>query len=181
MTSNHFISFQLVKFLINFKKSCSRKLKLIFSASCFTNKTIFPVIEYSLKCIRHNSRIRLLSLFLLTMFLKPFCTAKPIRKSFSFIKNAVKYFDRTTWPRAKISLNSRVFLIIKWFGRDNLDTFYSSLTVNLFLPFARLLFKTKRPLLLLILARNPCLFTLFLLLGWNVLFIVVSPFLIAVN
>jgi hypothetical protein len=37
-------------------------------------------------------------------------------------------------------------------------------------PFARRLFKTKRPFLLAILARKPCVFARRRLLGWNVLF-----------
>lgn len=48
---------------------------------------------------------------------------------------------------------------------------YSSETVNLALPFARRAANTRRPLAVCILERNPCLFFLFLLDGWNVLFI----------
>lgn len=48
---------------------------------------------------------------------------------------------------------------------------YSSDTVNLALPFARRAANTLRPLAVAILERNPCLFFLFLLDGWNVLFI----------
>ena len=49
---------------------------------------------------------------------------------------------------------------------------YSSDTVNLARPFARRAAKTRRPFLVAILSRKPCLFFLFLLEGWNVLFIV---------
>ena len=49
--------------------------------------------------------------------------------------------------------------------------FYSSLTVNFFLPFALLLARTFLPSLVFILSLKPCLFFLFLLLGWYVLFI----------
>ena len=44
-------------------------------------------------------------------------------------------------------------------------------TVNFFLPFIRLRFKTFRPLLVLILSRNPCVLLRLRLLGWYVLFI----------
>jgi hypothetical protein len=43
-------------------------------------------------------------------------------------------------------------------------------TDNLFLPLARLLAKTLRPLAEAILSLKPCLFLLFLFDGWNVLF-----------
>jgi len=48
---------------------------------------------------------------------------------------------------------------------------YSSDTDNLALPFARRDANTLRPLAVAILERKPCLFFLFLLEGWNVLFI----------
>ena len=44
-------------------------------------------------------------------------------------------------------------------------------TVNFFLPFIRLRFKTFRPLLVLILSKNPCVLLRLRLLGWYVLFI----------
>jgi hypothetical protein len=49
-------------------------------------------------------------------------------------------------------------------------------TVNLFLPFARRDANTLRPLALSILLLKPCLFTLFLFEGWNVLFIAAISF-----
>jgi hypothetical protein len=49
---------------------------------------------------------------------------------------------------------------------------YSSETVNLARPFARRAANTRRPFFVAILSRKPCLFFLFLLEGWNVLFIV---------
>ena len=49
---------------------------------------------------------------------------------------------------------------------------YSSDTVNLARPLARRAAKTRRPFFVAILSRKPCLFFLFLLEGWNVLFIV---------
>lgn len=48
---------------------------------------------------------------------------------------------------------------------------YSSETVNLARPLARRAANTLRPLAVAILERKPCLFFLFLLDGWNVLFI----------
>ena len=48
---------------------------------------------------------------------------------------------------------------------------YSSETVSLALPLARRAANTRRPLGVAILERNPCLFFLFRLDGWNVLFI----------
>lgn len=51
---------------------------------------------------------------------------------------------------------------------------YSSETVNLALPLARREANTLRPLAVAILERKPCLFFLFLLEGWNVLFIFLS-------
>ena len=51
---------------------------------------------------------------------------------------------------------------------------YSSDTVNFALPFARRAANTRRPFAVAILARNPCLFFLFRLEGWNVLFIFLS-------
>ena len=49
---------------------------------------------------------------------------------------------------------------------------YSSETVSFARPFARRAANTRRPFLVAILSRKPCLFFLFLLEGWNVLFIV---------
>ena len=57
------------------------------------------------------------------------------------------------------------------FGNTQVRYFYAD---SIFLPLARLRANTFLPALLLILARNPCLFFLFLLLGWNVLFISTS-------
>lgn len=48
--------------------------------------------------------------------------------------------------------------------------FFSSETVNFFLPFALRLANTRLPLADDILSLNPCLFLRFLLEGWNVLF-----------
>jgi hypothetical protein len=49
-------------------------------------------------------------------------------------------------------------------------------TVNLFLPFARLLLRTARPPLVAIRTRNPCVRFIFVLLKFvNVFFIVWSP------
>ena len=53
---------------------------------------------------------------------------------------------------------------------------YSSDTVSFALPFARRAANTRRPLAVAILERNPCLFFLFLLDGWNVLFISLYDF-----
>ena len=47
---------------------------------------------------------------------------------------------------------------------------YSSDTVNFLRPLARRLANTRRPFAVAILSRKPCLFFLFLLEGWNVLF-----------
>jgi hypothetical protein len=47
----------------------------------------------------------------------------------------------------------------------------SSETVSFFLPWARRLASTLRPLAVAILERKPCLLALFLFEGWNVLFI----------
>ena len=55
---------------------------------------------------------------------------------------------------------------------------YSSETVSFFLPFARRAANTRRPFAVAILSRNPCLFFLFLLEGWNVLFIVYTCFML---
>ncbi len=53
---------------------------------------------------------------------------------------------------------------------------YSSETVSFLRPLARRAANTLRPLAVAILSRKPCLFFLFLLEGWNVLFIAVSCF-----
>ena len=55
---------------------------------------------------------------------------------------------------------------------------YSSETVNLARPFARRAANTRRPFFVAILSRKPCLFFLFLLEGWNVLFIVFLYFIL---
>ena len=47
----------------------------------------------------------------------------------------------------------------------------SSETVNFLRPWARREANTRRPFFVAILSRKPCLFTLLLLWGWNVLFI----------
>lgn len=53
---------------------------------------------------------------------------------------------------------------------------YSSETVSFLRPCARRDASTRRPLAVAILSRKPCLFFLFLLEGWNVLFIVIQCF-----
>ena len=57
---------------------------------------------------------------------------------------------------------------------------YSSETVSFFLPLARRAANTLRPLAVAILSRKPCLFFLFLLEGWNVLFIRVYTFIVII-
>lgn len=82
--------------------------------------------------------------------------------------------ENKIWPFLKIRSISFLLLILS--SLMSLTNFYlSSLTVSLFLPFALLLESTLRPFLVLILSLKPCLFFLFLLLGWNVLFIIVFP------
>ncbi len=58
---------------------------------------------------------------------------------------------------------------------------YSSETVSFFLPLARREANTLRPLADAILSRKPCLFFLFLLEGWNVLFISISYFYVIIS
>ena len=58
------------------------------------------------------------------------------------------------------------------FGNYFFFPLYSSETVNFARPFARRAANTRRPFFVAILSRKPCLFFLFLLEGWNVLFIV---------
>ena len=53
---------------------------------------------------------------------------------------------------------------------------YSSDTVSFLRPLARRDANTRRPFFVAILSRKPCLFFLFLLEGWNVLFIVLYNF-----
>ena len=55
---------------------------------------------------------------------------------------------------------------------------YSSETVNFARPLARRAANTRRPFFVAILSRKPCLFFLFLLEGWNVLFIVLLYFIL---
>ncbi len=50
--------------------------------------------------------------------------------------------------------------------------FYSSATVSLALPLALRAANTFLPFFVAMRERNPCLFALFLLEGWNVLFII---------
>lgn len=52
--------------------------------------------------------------------------------------------------------------------------FFSSDTVNLYLPLALLAASTLLPFLVAILDLKPCLLALFLLDGWNVLFIILN-------
>ena len=56
---------------------------------------------------------------------------------------------------------------------------FSEDTVSLCLPFALLALKTLLPLAVAILSLKPCLFFLFLLEGWNVLFMIEYRYLIA--
>ena len=63
-----------------------------------------------------------------------------------------------------------VCLKIRW----NYFPWFSSETVSFLRPFARRDANTRRPFFVAILSRKPCLFTLLLLCGWNVLFIVLS-------
>jgi len=55
---------------------------------------------------------------------------------------------------------------------QNYFSLSSGVTESFFLPFARRAASTLLPLAVDILSLNPCLFTLFLLDGWYVLFIV---------
>lgn len=57
----------------------------------------------------------------------------------------------------------------------------SSDTVNFLRPLARRLANTRRPLAVAILSRKPCLFFLFLLEGWNVLFIAIYLFYVIIH
>lgn len=59
---------------------------------------------------------------------------------------------------------------VKLFNSKNYLFARTELTVNLFLPLALLLANTFLPFLVDILSLKPCLFLLFLLDGWNVLF-----------
>ena len=65
---------------------------------------------------------------------------------------------------------TRLYLLL--FGNYFFFPLYSSETVNFARPFARRAANTRRPFFVAILSRKPCLFFLFLLEGWNVLFIV---------
>ena len=58
---------------------------------------------------------------------------------------------------------------------------YSSETVSFARPFARRAANTRRPFFVAILSRKPCLFFLFLLEGWNVLFIVYILFYVIIQ
>jgi len=67
--------------------------------------------------------------------------------------------------------NSALFLMSEDLSNRkffNAKSNYSSLTESFLRPLALLLASTVRPFLVAILARKPCLFTLFLLLGWKV-------------
>ena len=70
---------------------------------------------------------------------------------------------------------SKSFLLFILSFKERLFCFknycFSLLTVKFFLPLALLLASTFLPFLVFILSRKPCLFLLFLLLGWYVLFI----------
>ena len=59
-------------------------------------------------------------------------------------------------------------------GMRNYFPWCSSETVNFLRPLARREANTRRPFLVAILSRKPCLFTLLLLCGWNVLFIAIK-------
>ena len=65
-----------------------------------------------------------------------------------------------------------------YFKEDAIAYAWEFITVNLALPFARREANTLRPLAVAILERKPCLFFLFLLEGWNVLFILLYCFIV---
>ena len=58
-----------------------------------------------------------------------------------------------------------------WWAEEDYFPWCSSDTVSFLRPLARREANTLRPFLVAILSRKPCLFTLLLLWGWNVLFI----------
>ena len=67
-------------------------------------------------------------------------------------------------------------LTVKKRATDCYFPWCSSDTVNFLRPLARREANTRRPFLVAILSRKPCLFTLLLLCGWNVLFILFYRF-----
>lgn len=70
--------------------------------------------------------------------------------------------------------NRPPFISLRWL--NYLLCLLSLLTLNLFLPLARLEARTRRPLAVFILERKPCLFRLLRFDGWNVLFMVIFQF-----
>ena len=65
------------------------------------------------------------------------------------------------------------FLFLPTYMAYAFTPLYSSEIVSFLRPLARRAANTRRPFAVAILSRNPCLFLLFLLEGWNVLFIFV--------
>ena len=80
-----------------------------------------------------------------------------------------------TTKKAEVGQYSCLFFCI---SRHNGYLPWRSLdTVSCLRPFLRRIDKTRRPLAVDIRWRKPCLFTLFLLWGWNVLFILFAVYL----
>jgi hypothetical protein len=73
--------------------------------------------------------------------------------------------------KKRLASDSRSAKYIRFNTKNYTLCLGSSDTDNFFLPFALRADKILRPLADAILVRNPCLFFLFLLEGWNVLFI----------
>ena len=165
--------------LANWPTSCMyssfKVSNFVLSAPSLAIQIRSTLVGKTLVLILTISRSFLLARLRCTAPLILFETANPTRVMWEALTTRTKCSECNFLPALKIS--SKVFvLFITWsFLWLNLDTktmlYYLSLTVKLWRPLARRLFKTACPPFVFIRARKPCLFRFFLLWGWKVRFI----------
>jgi len=152
---------------LDWLRACGEKMisrKVLFILHFSTSLCLFSL---------YTSLINRLALFLQTAFpsflltatanITPALSAPALSLKFALILLSDEY---VVWPPVKIF--SKFFLLLIFSEAESpyfFKFYYSSLTDNFFLPFARLLAKTLLPFLVFILSLKPCVFFLFLLLG----------------
>ena len=99
----------------------------------------------------------------------------------NFLLNFPYYFLFYSLFEIKQKNRKKPLPFLSSFMMDKWNTYFpwcSSDTLSFLRPFARREASTRRPFLVDILSRKPCLFTLLRLWGWNVLFIIIDDFIV---
>ena len=96
---------------------------------------------------------------------QPFCLLRPVVDVYPQQKTRQRWNRFVSSLPCNVVIRGETVAYLPW---------CSSETVSFLRPRARRAAKTRRPFLVDILSRKPCLFTLLRLWGWNVLFIALS-------